>query len=65
MLRRLDLRNILRLHLVDAEADHQVGHHRRASRFRLADDADGLVDVEQDPLQAFQQMQLFLLLAAS
>ena len=55
---QLDLRDVLGLDLVDAEADHQIGHDLRVG-FRFADDADGLVDVEQDALEALEQMQLF------
>ncbi len=43
----LDLRHVLGLHLVDAEADHQVGDDLGLA-LGLADDGDGLVDVEQD-----------------
>ena len=55
-----DLGHILGLGLVDAEADHQVGHHL-VLFLGLPDDPDGLVDVQQDGRQALQQMQpLFL-----
>ena len=61
---QLDLRHKLRLHLVDAEADHQVRHDLRLG-LRLADDADGLVDVQQNLAQALQQVELFALFCAS
>ena len=47
---QLDLRNVLRLDLIDAEADHQVRHDLRFL-FGLADDLDGFIDVEQDLLE--------------
>ena len=53
---QLDLRHELGLHLVDAEALHEVGHHVHLE-LGAADDGDGLVDVEQDGLKAVQQMQ--------
>ena len=56
---QLDLRHIFRLDLVDAEADHQVGDNL-GLLLGLPDDADGLVDVQQDALQAQQQVQLVL-----
>ena len=59
---QLDLRHIFRLDLVDAEADHQIGDDL-GFLLRLPDNADGLVNVQQDALQALQQVQLFLLLA--
>ena len=59
---QLDLRHIFRLNLVDAEANHQVGDHL-SLLLRLTDDGDGLVNIQQDALQALQQVQLFLLLA--
>ena len=58
-----DIRHILRLDLVDAEADDQVGHHL-GLLLRLPDDADGLVDVQQDALEALEQVELLLLLLA-
>ena len=59
---QLDLRHVIRLNLVDAEADHQVGHDL-VFQLRLPDDGDGLVDVQQDSFQTFQQVQpVFLLL---
>ena len=57
---QLDLCYILRLNLVDAEADHQVGHHLRLL-LGLADDLNGLVNVQQNALEALQKVQLFLL----
>ena len=59
---QLDLRHIFRLDLVDAEADHQIGDDL-GFLLRLPDNADGLVNIQQDALQALQQVQLFLLLA--
>ena len=56
-----DVGHKLGLDLVDSEADHQVGHHLGVL-LGLPDDADGPVDVQQDAPQAFQQMQLILLL---
>ena len=47
----LDLRHVLRLDLVDAEADHQVGDDL-GLLLCLPDDLDGLIDVQQDPLEA-------------
>ncbi len=55
-----DIRHILGLHLVDAEADDEVGHHL-GLLLRLPDDADGLVNVQQDAPQALEKVQLFLL----
>ena len=46
----LDLRHKLRLHLVDAEADHQVGDDLGVG-LGLADDFDGQVDVQEDLFQ--------------
>ena len=59
---QLDLRHILRLDLVDAEADHQVGDHL-GLLLGFPDDGDGLVDVQQNALQAQQQVQLVLFAA--
>ena len=59
---QLDLRHIFRLDLVDAEADHQIGDDL-GFLLRLPDNADGLVNIQQDALEALQQVQLFLLLA--
>ena len=58
---QLDLRHVLRLDLVDAEADHQVGHHVGLA-LRLPDDLDGLVDVQKDALEALEEMELVLFL---
>ena len=55
-----DLGHIFGLHAVDAEAVHQVRHHVRLA-FGVADDGDGLVDVEQYLPQALQQVQLLAL----
>ena len=56
-----DVGYILRLDLVDPEADHQVGDHL-CVLLCLPDDLDGPVDVQQDAPQAMQQVQLVLLL---
>jgi len=58
---QLDLRHVLRLHLIDAEADHQVGDDL-GFLLRLTDDPDGPVDIQQDALQALQKVKLFLFL---
>ena len=58
---QLDLRHVLRLHLIDAEGDHQIGDDL-GFLLRLPDGTDGLVDVQQDALQTLQQVQLVLLL---
>ena len=47
------LGNKLGLGLVDVEAAHKVGHDL-GLEFGAADDGDGLVDVEQDRLEAVQ-----------
>ena len=47
---QLDIGHILGLHLIDAEADHQV-RHDLGVLLGLADDGDGLVDIEQDLAQ--------------
>ena len=52
---QLDLRHIFRLDLVDAEADHQIGDDL-GFLLRLPDNADGLVNIQQDALQALQQV---------
>ncbi len=53
---QLDLRDELRLNLVDPKALHEIGHDV-AFQLRAANDGDGLVDVEKDGLQAVKQMQ--------
>ena len=58
---QLDVGHVLGLHAVDAEADHQVGHHL-VVLLGLPDDFDGPVDVQQDLFQAAEQVQLVLLL---
>ena len=58
---QLDLRHILGLHLIDAEADHEVRDDLRVE-LRFANDADGLVDIEQNFSKTLEQMQLVLLL---
>ena len=58
---QLDLRHILGLHLIDAEADHEVRDDLRVE-LRFADDADGLVDIEKNFAKTLEKMQLVLLL---
>ena len=48
---QLDFRDILRLNLVDAKGNHQVGDNLLL-RFGLPDNADCLVNIQQDFLQA-------------
>ena len=57
---QLDLGHVLGLHLVDAEADHQV-RHDLGLLGGVAHDFDGLVNVEQNCLQALEQVQALLL----
>ena len=57
---QLDLRDVFRLYLIDAEADHEVRDDLRI-QLRLADDADGLVDIEKNFAEALQEVQLVLL----
>ena len=57
---QLDLGHIVGLHLVDAEADHQVGHDL-GLLLGGADDVDGLVDVQQDGGQTLKQVQALFL----
>ena len=52
---QLDVGHVLGLHVVDAEADHQVGHHL-VVLLGLPDDFDGPVDVQQDLFQAAEQV---------
>ena len=56
-----DVGHVLRLDLVNAEADHQVGDDFRV-QFRLSDDLDGLVNIQQNLPQTQQQVELVLLL---
>ena len=58
---QLDLGDVLGLNLVDAEADHEV-RHDLGVLLGLADDGDGLVDIEQNPAQTLEQVQLVQLL---
>ena len=58
---QLDFRHVLRLDLVDAKANHQVGHHL-GLLLCLPDNADGLVNVQQNQLQALQEVELLPLL---
>ena len=50
---QLDLGDVFGLDLVDAEADHEV-RDDLGVKLRLADDGDGLVDIEKDPAEALQ-----------
>ena len=50
------------MNLVNAEANHQIGDDL-GLLLRLPDNFDGLVDVQQNALEALEQMQLVLLLA--
>ena len=59
---QFDLGHIFRLHLVDAEADHQVRDHL-GLLFRVAHNGHCLVDVQQDRLKALEQMELVALFA--
>ena len=59
---QLDLGHIFCLELVDAETDHQIGHHF-AVLFGIPDDGNGPVDIQQNLPQSQQQMELFLLFA--
>ena len=52
------------LKFVDAETDHQIGHHF-AVLFGVPDNGDGPVDIQQNLPQSQQQMKLFLLLPRS
>ena len=57
---QLDLSHIVGLHLVDAKADHQVGHHL-GLLLGGADDMDGLIDIQQNGGKALEQVEpLFL-----
>ena len=58
----LELGNKLGLGLVDVETLHKVGHDL-GFELGAADDGDGLVDVEQDCLEAVQQVQALGLFA--
>ena len=58
----LKLGNKLGLGLVDVETLHKVGHDL-GFELGAADDGDGLVDVEQDRLEAVQQVQALGLFA--
>ena len=57
---QLNFSDIFRLHLVYAEAVHQV-RHNVGFFLGFADNLDGLVDVEQYLLQTFEQVQTLLL----
>ena len=54
---QLNLRHKLRLDLIDAEANHQVGDHL-CLQLRSPDDGNGLVNVQENSLQALQQVEL-------
>ena len=58
---QLQLCHEFRLRLIDAEAGHQVGNNLHF-QLGVADDGDGLVDVQQDGFQAVQQVQAVALL---
>ena len=57
---QFDLCHIVGLHLVNAKADHQVGHYL-GLLLSGADDADGLVDIQQDGGKTLQQVQALFL----
>ena len=57
----LDLRDVIRLDLVDAKACHKVGDNV-LFLLSMADDLDRLVDVQQDLSESEQKMELVLLL---
>ena len=59
---QLDFGNVVCLHLVDIEAGHQGGNNLLLL-LGLADDADRLVDVQQNLGERFQQMELVPLFA--
>ena len=56
---QLDFGHVFGLDFIDAEADHQVGHHL-GLLVGFPDDADSLVDVQQDFLQPPEQVELVL-----
>ena len=57
---QFDFCHIVCLHFINAKADHQVGHHL-GLLLGSADDADGLVDIQQNGGKTLQQVQpLFL-----
>ena len=59
---QLDFCHVISLDLIDTKADHQIGNNL-IFQFGFPDDADGLIDIQQDPLQALQQVEaVFLLL---
>ena len=57
---QLDFSHIFGLHLVDAKADHQVGHHLGLFG-RLAHNAHRFVNIQQNGRQALQKMQALFL----
>ena len=55
-------RHEIRLDLINAEANHQVGNDL-IFQFRLANNRNRFINIQQDPLQALEQVQtVFLLL---
>ena len=59
---QFDFRDIFRLDFINPEADHQI-RHDLGFFFGGANDADGFIDIQQDFLKAFEQMQAFFRLA--
>ena len=58
---KLDLRYIFCLYLINSKGNHEVWNNL-FFRFRFSNDADCLVDIKQNLLQALKQMELFLFL---
>ena len=58
---QLDFSHILRLHFVNAKTDHQIWNNVHFF-LGLANDFDGLIDVQQDLLQTLQQVQFLFFL---
>ena len=56
---QFNLRHKFSLKLVDPETDHQVGNDLGIG-FRAANNGDGLVNIQQDPRKALEQMEPFL-----
>ena len=57
---QLDFGHVLGLHLVDAEANHQVGYDL-GFLCGIAHNFNCFIDIQQDSFQAFEQMQALLL----
>ena len=57
---QLDFRHVICLNFINPKANHQVGHHF-LFQFRLPDDGDGLINIQQNPLQSLEQMEPVLL----